>query len=321
MVYILQSFLPIFSYAQESRLSHAKFGATVSQAASRSLLADLKDDYLWFNSRAASQIDSLANRVDTSVSPLPLVVKAEPTKSQGVLLLEADLAQQKQPQQRVHFDVNWHLPRLEKYMKLKFESRDERRTRGRNRSLREQQRADQPLFLGLIFGGNWDRVSFNYRPQLNNSNGFGLDNSIEASTTFKHNQFELAPRLEIFANHDEGFGTSSLLNLIFHGSEYFTVFQNNEGRLISLSDQLEVSHSIGANYSQSARLLWSVSFGQFYANHMPGYGLKSFGAQVGFDYLAIPEKLNAGTTYYINHLASTGFGREDGVVFHTKMTF
>src|SRR5690606_22220465 len=101
------------------------------------------------------------------------------------------------------YGIQLHLPRFQQYWKVKFANQDEKRERGQSSMTREQRtrNTNDDVFLGVNFARNWNKVKFDYKPQIAFDSNLGLDHSVEASTEYQKGRFLVKPSLEIFGNH------------------------------------------------------------------------------------------------------------------------
>src|SRR5690606_18552398 len=136
--------------------------------------------------------------------------KVEENKTQIYFIFGEDIADHGDMKTTFRYGAQLHLPRFEHYWKVKFANQDEKRERGQSSKTRSQRtrNTNDDVFLGVSFERNWDKINFDYKPQLAIDKGVGLDHSIEVWTEYEYGRFNFRPAIELFANHDEGLGNS-----------------------------------------------------------------------------------------------------------------
>lgn len=281
-------------------------------------------EFIRVNKTISQEIGKAANAIDRGVSP-PVNAEIEENKTQIYFIVGGDFSDNGDIDGNFRYGAQLHLPRFEKYWKLKFDNQDENRNRGSSAVIRQRRERDynDDIFLGVSLMKTWKGVDVDYKPKINLKDGFGLDHSIEANTKFEFGKFHVEPALEFFANHDEGAGASSVFKLRYWFVKKFAVEQGNDARFLFLNSDLAVNHYAGFLYLPSDRLHFTLHYFRSFSNEYPGldYILSAYGGYLGTQIVIYKDMLGLELRPYIVFERAEKFKQVNGMVVNFKITF
>lgn len=275
------------------------------------------------NKSVSKEVNKAADIIDKSISPKSVDGNIEENKTQLYFIVGGDFADNGKVKGNFRYGAQLHLPRFEKYWKVKFANQDEKRDRGQSSMTREQRtrNAREDIFVGVNFARSLNRINFEYQPQIAYHNGLGLDHSLEVSTEYEAGRFDFKPSLELFANHDEGVGSSSAIKFVYwFFSKSVALEQGNDGRFVSLDSAFSVNHTLGISYSPTDRLKLATRYFRSFANDM-GYRLAAYGAYIDSNYEIYKNALYVQFRPYIVYEREEDFEEIKGVVLNFKVSF
>ena len=275
------------------------------------------------NKSVSDEIDKAADKIDKSISP-KTAGAIERNETRIFFVMGGDFADNGDIETNFRFGAQLHLPRFEKYWKLKFANQDERRDRGQSSVVRGQRtrNTNDDIFVGVSFFKNWDRIEVTYKPQIAINDGVGLDHSIEAETEYEFGRFNFKPTLEFFANHEEGTGTSSSVRFaLWLKRQVFALEQGNDGRYVFLDYTLAVNHFIGFGYTHDDRLSIATHYFRSFENSVEDYRLSAYGYYISTNYLIYKNILSLEFKPYIVYERIDNFEKTNGVVINFRVNF
>lgn len=255
---------------------------------------------LQINQAISKSIDTAADKLDQSLIP-SLKDLTTQNKTYAYIISGVDYSKIEKGKKNLRYGIKLHLPRFEQYWKLRFESKDRRQDRGIN-PLSSQKRAqsqNNDIFVGVGFSENWKRFKIDYEPKIVFKHGLGLNHSIEGHTEFLHKQFSTEFSLEFFTSHNEGAGSSSVLNFQY----WLTPFQNlalkqsNDTRYLFLYSNLVVTHALSLLYIHSDRLSMEAGYFRSFVN-TPHYVLDAYGTGLTSRYVLYKDFFTLELTPY-----------------------
>ncbi len=274
------------------------------------------------NKRVSEGINKAADNIDKSLSPSGEEDEIL-NRTRVFFTVGADFDDRGDIESTFRFGAQLHLPRFERYWKLKFANQDEKKDRGQSSLVRERRRrgtTSDDVFLGVNFGGQWKRIDVQYEPKLSFDDSPGIDHSIEAFTKYEFKKFSIEPSLEFFANHNEGSGSSGAIKFNYQFTNKLALQQGNDARYPFLSHELSVNHSITLYYKASNRLDLALGYFRSFDN-FDGYHLAAYGGQFSSKYMIYKNILHFELTPYIVHEREFNFDETYGVIVNFHVNF
>ncbi len=275
------------------------------------------------NKAAAEEIDKAADIIDKNVSP-KMAGAVGKNETQVYVILGGDFADNGDIESNFRYGVQLHLPRFERYWKVKFANQDEKRDRGQSSVTRQQRtrNTNDDVFLGVSFMKNWDRVEVQYKPQIAISDGIGLDHSIEADTEYEFGRFNFEPSLEFFANHDDGAGSSISLKFVYWLYKKMISFeQGNDARFLYLRNILAENHSAGFAYTPNDRFSVSTHYFRSFGNDIAGYMLSAYGGYITINSVIYKKVLSMEVKPYVVFEREENFKQINGALINFRLNF
>lgn len=282
-----------------------------------------QNEFLRVNKAVSQELGKAAEKIDKNISP-PVGEGIEKNKTNIYFIMGGDFADNGDVEGNFRYGGQLHLPRFQKYWKLKFSSDDENRDRGQSALTRGQRarRSNDDFFLGVSFAKRWKDIDVDYKPQLAFSDGLGLDHSIEAKSEFKAGDFSIHPSLEFFAHHSEGLGSSAALGFRYFITKSLSIGQSNDGRFVYLDNNLLTNHTAGLGYTHNDRWNTSLSYFRGFENGVVGgYRLSAYGYYLNINYAIYQEILMLELKPYIVYERDENYERVNGVVLNFRVTF
>lgn len=199
--------------------------------------------------------------------------------------------------------VNLRLPNVEDYWQLKFTNYDERRDRRETRRefLRQEQRPRSYGATVALFKKLGD-IRTSFQPRVELEDPFRISHTLIFESIADLRTYQVNPKLEFFANPDQGVGAFVGLNLNFILSRVFTVTLVNEGEYGEKSHSFGVTNGISLGQEVQRRKS-SLSYGLYTnSSNREVYHLESYTFAVTwndlvykkiFDYQVTPHLLFA----------------------------
>lgn len=281
-------------------------------------------ELLRVNQAVSKELGRAADKIDRRISPRT-IGEIEKNKTQIYFITTGDFDDRGDSKGSVRYGGQLHLPRFEKYWKVKFSNEDENRDRGRSSMTRERRERDNDddFFVGVSFARRWEGIDVDYKPQLAYKNdSLGLDHSIEADTKFEFGDFHILPSLEFFANHKEGPGSSGAFGFRYFLTKSFSVGQSNDARYVFLEPDLAVNHSVGFGYTHNDRLNTGISYFRGFANSaVGGYMLAAYGYFLSIHYKLYQDILLTEVRPYIVYERPDDFKKTNGILISLRVNF
>ena len=220
-----------------------------------------------------------------------------------------------------NLEVNVRLPNVEEYWQLKFSDTDETQDRGvRNTYLRQEPRpknygATVGLFkkLGNVRAAFQPRVAL--KDPLEVAHSLTLESVAEVKDSYKIN-----PKLEFFANPNQGAGIFHALNFNFQLSKIYGLSLINEGQYLDKTHVYSATNGI----SLGQVLTKNSSFGYSFftgSNNRENYHLDSYSISVGYSQLIYKRILDYSISPHLDFTTATSFTGLPGLNFNVALNF
>lgn len=197
-----------------------------------------------------------------------------------------------------------HLPNVEEYWNLKFTTYDESKIRGvkKTEPIKKPQRDNYGASVGLFQKLGDVRTSFQPRVELQNPLRISHSLAFESLAEFK--VYHVNPKLEFFANPDQGIGVFQAININWKISHTLAVTFINEGEYYDRDALYEVKN--GISFGQIINSKSGISYTlMFDSNSRPSYHLEAYTLSIGWSQTIYKNILN----YSITPLL--GFGKSN----------
>lgn len=280
--------------------------------------------FIKINKSVSKRIDNFAEGIDRNIAP-SVKDDYEKNKTSMYFVLGGDFDDSGNMETNFRYGARLHLPRFERYWKVKFDNQDEKRERGQSSMIRRQRtrNTNDDVFLGVSFQKKyWDSVSVDYKPQIAFSDGLGLDHSVEAETEFEYGKFIFEPSLEFFAHHEDGTGSSASIKITqWLYKEKWGLEQGNDARFLFLDSHLSMNHYIGPMSMPSDRWKFALHYFRSFENIEEGFQLSAYGYYFVTNYMIYKDMLALEVKPYIVFERAEDFNETHGIVVNFRVIF
>lgn len=280
--------------------------------------------FIKMNKSLSKDIDQLAEGIDKNISPKIKESEVEQNKTNMYLVLGGDFDDKGNMETNFRYGVRLHLPRFERYWKLKFDNQDEKRDRGQSSMIRSQRtrNTNDDVFVGVSFERYWDKVKVDYKPQIAIRDGMGLDHSLEADTEFEYGKFVFQPSLEFFAHHEDGTGSSASVKFTqWLYRKKWGLEQGNDARFIFLSSNLSMNHYAGMISIPSDRWKFALNYFRSFQNKTEDFMLSAYGYYLAANYMIYKDMLALEARPYVVFERGEDFLETHGIVVNFRVIF
>ncbi|MES3038894.1 MAG: hypothetical protein V4736_13375 [Bdellovibrionota bacterium] len=279
----------------------------------------VEDKLIEKNIEVSEWFDSVAEKMDLYLAGGKKLTRL-PNET-NVTVTNSTYAVERQPVINVsNIGINLRLPNVEHYWNLKFTSYDESKERG----VKDTHLAQAPkkknygATVGLFKKLGNVRTSF--RPRVDLQDPIKVSHSLAFESVADQKGFELHPKLEFFANGDQGTGIFQGINLNFTLSKIWSLSLINEGEYENNSHLYSVVN--GAALGQSLNKKSSLSYGFFLSsNNKPQYCLQAYTFSLGLSHNLYRKILDISLVPQITLPRSNNFGPVGSISFNVNINF
>ncbi len=217
--------------------------------------------------------------------------------------------------------VNLQLPNLEEYWQLKFTSYDENKEKSFSQrgDLRKAPREDNyGATLGLFRKLGDIRTAF--QPRIDLRDPFKVSHSLSFESTADLNSYKVSPKIDFYANPDDGTGIFMQINVDLNLTNKFDFTFINDGDYKEKLHLLSVNNgfSIGHKVTNHASLAYSLIFNSISREE---YHLHAYTASVSLNHLIYRNILSYSLTPYLSFGRSEDFRGIPGLSFIVALNF
>lgn len=301
-IFIIILFFPILSSAQEKK-SFRKLEKRLIQG--NIVIAE------WF--------DGVAEGIDLFLVGRRMTSRKNET---NLKIENLTFNRENEPSENVtSIDLNLRLPNLEEYWQLKFTSYDEQQERRsvRNNYARQGPRqSNYGATLGFFRKLGSFRASF--QPRIGLRNPLFVSHSIILESVAEVKNFEVNPRIELFANPTKGVGFFQALNFNWRLTDIYSLTMINEGEYVEKTHELSETNgfTLGQIINDISTLSYSV---MFVSTNRPDYILDGYTLSVTWDQLIYKKILDYQITPYLDFPSGTEYRGSPGITFVVGLTF
>lgn len=212
------------------------------------------------------------------------------------------------------FNVNLRLPNVEEHWQLKFTSYDETKERRAVTRANPQQRPARQRDLGATLGlfkklGN---IRAAFQPRISFQDRLVVSHSLAFESIANMKTYDINPKLELFAKHDDGTGVFMGLNFHYHLSKKLSFTWVNDGEYLSKTHVFSASN--GVSLGQSLTRTTSLSYNWFFdSNNREAYHLESYTVSVGWYELIYKNIFDYRITPYVAFPEDRAFAGTPGI--------
>lgn len=226
-----------------------------------------------YNIFASEYIDKIAVSIDTFLVGKKVSKRQNET---SVRIINVTSSSEGQTVENfIHLNVNLRLPNVEDYFQLKFTTYKQNEERGT--SPRYGQPPARPRNYGATVGffRNFGNVQTSFQPRIDLQDPLKVSHSLSFDTSSKMKDYEVKPKLELFADPDKGTGIFTAINLAFFLDDVYTLNWINEGEYEEKKNMFssDIGFSLVEKVSDKSTLAYSIFA---YSNNRPVYHLQAY---------------------------------------------
>lgn len=319
-LFCLSCLFPSLLYAQKDAATQ---GNNPEQDDDQGEPSGFVKEFLRVNRETSEDLGKAADILDRNISPAT-PGHVEKNKTNMYFVVGGDFDDRGHIVSNFRYGAQLHLPRFEKYWKVKFANQDDKRERGQSSMTRQQRtrNTNDDIFLGVNFLKRWDHLDVSYQPQLAFHNNLGIDHSIDAETEFKWRKFRFIPKLELFAYHGEGVGSSADMKFKYLLTRSIDLHQGNDARFVYLASEFLMNHSVGFGVTPNDRVSFSLDYFRSFANtQATDFQMSAYGYYVTSAYVIYVNVLSLEVKPYIVYEREYGFEQTNGIVVNFRIIF
>lgn len=218
-------------------------------------------------------------------------------------------------------NVNLRLPNVEDYWQLKFTSYDEnqeRRITERGAFRKSPRERNYGATLGLF--RNLGKVRTSFQPRLALQGGFKVSHTLAFESVADNEIYKINPKLEFFANADEGPGIYFALNFNYQINETYSLTPINDAEYKDKIHTLVVTNgiSLGQKITDHKSLAYNLFFE---STNRDEYHLESYLASVTWKEIIYKNILFYTVSPSVAFAKSQSFVATPGIVLGVELQF
>ncbi len=218
-------------------------------------------------------------------------------------------------------NVNLRLHNVEEYWQLKFTTYDEakeKRNAQRGNLRRNPRERNYGATVGVFRKLGSVRTAF--QPRIELQDPLQVSHTLSFESVAEMKNYEINPKLELFANSKQGTGVYTALNFNFTLSKIWSLTFINDGEYEEKSHKFDVSN--GVSFGQMVNKTSSLSYNLFFdSNNQKEYHLEAYSFSVGWNQLLYKNILSYNVSPYVEFQKTNGFKSVPGINLTFTLTF
>lgn len=224
-------------------------------------------------------------------------------------------------QASAELDVNLRLPNVEDYWQLKFTTYDdnqERRIIEKGSFRKSPREKNYGATLGLF--RNLGKVRTSFQPRLALQGGFKVSHVLIFESVAENEKYRFNPKLEFFANADEGPGTYLALNFNFQLNKIYSLTFINDADYKDKLHTLTVTNglSLGQVFAKNKTFAYSLFFE---STNRDEYHLEAYTLSVTWKEIIYKNILNYSLGPFVTFAKPQSFTAASGFVASFELQF
>ncbi len=212
-------------------------------------------------------------------------------------------------------------PNLEKYWALKFTSYDEKETRrGARANYVGQTRRRQNYGATAAWYRKIGNVRTSFEPRIELQDPLRISHSLSFDSSAQFENFEIRPKLELYASARRGPGFYQGLNFNYFLSKIYTLSLINQGDYVDNTRTLSVNNGISLAHDVSKKTSMSYTFMTTSINR-PNYHLDGYTVSVSFNEMVYKKIFDYTITPYVEFLKANSFTGQVGGILNLRLMF
>lgn len=217
--------------------------------------------------------------------------------------------------------VNLRLPNVEEYWMLKLSTFDEQKERRRSSSNPRKQ-TERERNYGATIGlfRKLGDVKASFEPRIELQDPLKVSHLIRFESIANMKSWEVNPRLEFFANPDQGTGIFTAINLNFILTPVFNLTFVNEGEYLEKTHLFTATNgfSLGQVVTDRSGLSYSLMFG---SNNQPNYHLENYVVTLAWNQIIYRNILDGSIGPFLDFQKTNSFTGVPGAFLNITLIF
>lgn len=219
------------------------------------------------------------------------------------------------------FNLNLRLPNVEEYWHLTFSSYDETKERGVTQTYLRQSARERDYGARVGFFKKLGNVRTSFQPRLGFAGRFKISHSLSfQSVAEKSDGYRVNPKLEFYADADEGTGIFGSLNFNFVLTPTWGITYINEGDYKDRTHVLTMTHgtSLGHRLSEAKQFNSGLFFN---LTNEPNYQLYEYLLQFSWNHMVYKNMFSYEIIPYLDFHRDYGFVGYTGITTYLRIYF
>ncbi len=278
-----------------------------------------KDRFIAKNIEISEWFDNVAEGLDLFL--IGRKVTKRKNETQVLLGSSVFVKEREGTETTAELDVNLRLPNVEDYWQLKFTSYDanqDRRIIQRGTFRRTPRQRNYGATLALF--RNLGKVRTSFQPRAALQDGLKVSHSLVFESVAETDKYKLNPKLEFFANANEGAGTYLAINFHFNINDTFTLTPVNDAEYKDKLHTLVVTNGmvLGHKLTEFKSLAYNLFFE---STNRDEYHLEGYTTSVTWAEVIYRNVLSYSISPSVSFAKPQSFVATPGIVFRVELQF
>ncbi|MEZ0393185.1 MAG: hypothetical protein ACAH59_13270 [Pseudobdellovibrionaceae bacterium] len=282
-------------------------------------LSEIEQRFVNSNIAISEWFDGVAESLDLFLAGRKLTTR----KNESNVMMESSvfLREGNQPDNSNSINADLRLPNVEEYWQVKFSTYDESKEKSalQKSELRKTARVRDPgATLGVFRRLGNVRTSF--QPRIALTAPIKVSHSLAFESIADLVDYQVNPKLEFFANPDDGTGIFVAFNMNFILTKVFSLAVFNDSEYFERTHLNNVTN--GLSLGQSLTKKTSFSYNLFFSsNNQPNYHLESYNLALTWHHLVYRNILRYNISPNIEFPEDQGFRAVPGIAVNLILQF
>ncbi len=270
------------------------------------------------NKLVAKWLDFVAEKIDIFLAGTKLTTK----KNNTTILIDNStyVNQGRDTANSTSINLNLHLPNVEEYWQLKFTSYDETQEKSelQKATVNSPRQKNYGASVGLV--KKLGRIRANFQPRLALQSPLKISHSLRFEIEAEYDKYKVTPKLEFFANPDDGTGVFFALSPTYTINPIYSLTYINEGEYKDKLHILTVANGISLGKSVSPRASLGYAF-VVYSVNQPSYHMDGYSVLYSWNYTIYKKILDYKLTPHLDFAKESSYTGNPGVTFSVGLKF
>jgi len=280
---------------------------------------DLEAQFIEGNIAISGYFDELADGLDTFIMGKRITRRRNETSvkvQNSTIMLDGEGTHNS-----TSIGLNLRLPNVEEYWMLKFTSYDEsEERRGVQRGYLRQTPRQQNYGASVGVFRKLGNVNTSFQPRIDLGDPLKISHSLTFESLAEWPKYSINPKLELFADPNDGAGFYIATNFGFGLSKYYNLTLINNGEYKDKKHLLTTANgfSIGQFVDRRSSISYSLIFN---GKNQPNYHLDSYDISVAWSQLVYRKIFDYQLIPYLNFARDHDFRGRPGIIMNLNLNF